>query len=87
MDYHRQSCHVTIIIYNPSTATKAGYFNSLNQVLHGINAKPRPHFGKYFNISAKEILDVYPKYPDFVRIREELDPNGIFLNDMLAAIF
>lgn len=87
MNFQRQSCHITVIIYNPSTKARAGYFSSLYHVLRDIGTKPRPHFGKYFNMTVRELQDVYPKYSDFVRVRKEFDPNDVFLNDMLAAIF
>ena len=66
---------------------KTGFFGSLHQVLRDMDAKPRPHFGKHFNISAWELKDVYPKYSDFQRIREKLDPSAIFLNRMLGELF
>lgn len=88
MNYQRESCHLTVIIYNPSDQIKRGYFNSLHQVLRNMNAKPRPHFGKFLlNITAKELQEIYPKYPDFRHLRAKLDPSGVFLNEMLAKLF
>lgn len=87
LDYHRQSCHITIIIYNPSAEAKKGYFTSLYEVLRDMGSRPRPHFGKYFNISVKDLTDAYPKYLDFRHVRSKLDPNDVFLNEVLADIF
>ena len=87
MNYQRFSCHITIIIYNPSAKTKAGYFSSLHQSLREIGVKPRPHFGKFLNISVQDLQEVYPKYSDFVQVRRELDPKDMFLNDMLGGLF
>ena len=87
LNYQRQSCHLTVIIYNPSDQMKRGYFNSLHQALRDMNAKPRPHFGKFLNITAKELQEIYPKYPDFKHLRTTLDPSGVFLNVMLEKLF
>jgi L-gulonolactone oxidase len=34
-------------------------------------------------MSAREFEERYPKFNDFKKLREELDPNGIFLNAYL----
>ena len=86
-DYGRQSCHITVIIYNPSEQTKEGYFDSLHREMQEMGLKPRPHFGKYFNLSVEELDNIYPKYSDFKIARKRLDPGGLFLNDMLSELF
>ena len=30
---------------------------------------------------------MYPRYPDFLAIRNEFDPDGVFLNDLLRQLF
>ena len=87
MNYNRHSCHITVIIYNPSESVKEGYFNSLYQEMWDMGLKPRPHFGKYYKLSPKDLQDIYPKYADFKRVRSKLDPKGMFLNSMLAEQF
>ena len=44
----------------------------------------RPHWGKLHSKTKNELLDLYPHFDDFNKIRERLDPKGIFLNDHLA---
>ncbi len=87
MDYQRDSCHITTIIYNPSEEDKAGYFNSVFQILLEKDLKPRLHFGKYINLDLEELINLYPRMSDFKEVRSMLDPKGIFLNKMLEESF
>ena len=47
----------------------------------------RPHWGKHHFMSRGRIEKLFPRYEDFRRLRREIDPNGIFLNDHLRALF
>lgn len=87
MNYKRQSCHITVIIYNPSAAFKNIFFSSLYEAIHSLGAKPRPHFGKYFNLTVEEMADLYPKFMDFKQVRMRLDPSARFVNSLLAELF
>jgi xylitol oxidase len=43
----------------------------------------RPHWGKVFHADAATIAHLYPRYSDFVRLLERLDPRGAFRNPWL----
>jgi alditol oxidase len=43
----------------------------------------RPHWGKLFTAEAADLAPLYPRLPDFRRMRDELDPDGTFVNDWL----
>ncbi|HEX4009053.1 MAG TPA: D-arabinono-1,4-lactone oxidase [Solirubrobacteraceae bacterium] len=43
----------------------------------------RPHWGKVFTAGAADIAPLYPRMDDFRRLRDRLDPNGLFDNDWL----
>lgn len=43
----------------------------------------RPHWGKIHTLAAKEFAARYDRFDDFKRIRQEMDPDGRFLNDHL----
>ena len=34
----------------------------------------RPHWGKLHSMSAASLRDLYPKWDDFMRVRQQLDP-------------
>jgi alditol oxidase len=43
----------------------------------------RPHWGKVFTARADTIAPLYPRMAGFLRLREDLDPNGRFVNAWL----
>lgn len=49
--------------------------------------KGRAHWGKLHFITADRANRLYPRFNDFVEMRREFDPKGIFLNDHTRALF
>jgi FAD-linked oxidoreductase len=47
----------------------------------------RPHWGKMHSLGARELAPLYPRWDDFQRLREQLDPNGVFMNPLLQRLF
>jgi FAD/FMN-containing dehydrogenase len=47
----------------------------------------RPHWGKHHFMSAARLEKLFPRYDAFRKIRREVDPGGIFLNDHLRGLF
>lgn len=47
----------------------------------------RPHWGKMHSLTAKQLRPLYPKWDDFMKIRERLDPERKFLNPYLETLF
>ena len=47
----------------------------------------RPHWGKWHSLGHSELRALYPKFDDFTRLRQELDPAGRLLNPHLAKLF
>ncbi|GGR47434.1 L-gulonolactone oxidase [Nocardioides luteus] len=43
----------------------------------------RPHWGKMHRLDASALREVYPRFDDFVALRDRLDPTGIFANPYL----
>jgi FAD/FMN-containing dehydrogenase len=46
----------------------------------------RPHWGKVHTRRAGDLAALYPRWGDFVALRRELDPHGVFLNDHLRSL-
>ncbi len=44
----------------------------------------RPHWGKMHTLDAAILRERYPKFDDFVALRDRLDPERLFQNDYLA---
>lgn len=47
----------------------------------------RPHWGKMHSLTHAELKLLYPKWDDFMRLRERLDPGKKFLNPYLNTLF
>lgn len=47
----------------------------------------RPHWGKLNDFSKAEFQNAYPKWKDFIEVRNTCDPEGKLLNDYLRKIF
>ncbi len=57
------------------------YFSDMEAIMRKYEG--RPHWAKMHNMNQEDLRNLYPKLPDFLAIREELDPNGMFMNDYL----
>lgn len=47
----------------------------------------RPHWGKMHYLTTEQVRSAYPKLDVFLRIRRQLDPEGIFLNNHFRKLF
>lgn len=85
-NFGRDSCQITIIIYNPSQAVLLDYFTSLCESLSKFAA--RAHWAKYLcDMGRPQLEEIYPKFSEFAKIRERMDPNRIFINKPLEKLF
>lgn len=46
----------------------------------------RPHFGKKIFINNKKMEKIYPNFNHFKKIRQKLDPTGMFINNYIEQI-
>lgn len=46
----------------------------------------RPHWGKMHHLGAAALRERYPRFDDFLRVRAETDPEGVFGNDYLRHV-
>lgn len=47
----------------------------------------RPHWGKIHTLTARELEPLYPRWQDFLKLRAEIDPDGVFINPWLQKLF
>jgi len=80
-NYQRDSCHITLLLYSPSDEVKHKYFNVFHHKMKQFNG--RPHWGKEFNVTITQLNKLYPKLEEFLAVRNQLDPDGIFVNPFL----
>lgn len=81
--YGRDSAYIAIHMYKGMPYQK--FFAEIEKKFRRYNA--RPHWGKLHTRSTDELAAVYPKWDAFQEVRNELDPNGMFLNSYLKKLF
>lgn len=60
------------------------YFRAVEQIATGVGG--RPHWGKLHYRDASSLRNAYPRFDDFVAVRDRLDPQRVFGNDHLARV-
>lgn len=81
--YQRESAYIAVHMYRGMPYRS--YFTHIEQIFRRYDG--RPHWGKMHTRRADELAALYPRWHDFRRLRAELDPQGMFLNDYLRALF
>ena len=46
----------------------------------------RPHWGKLHTRTAADLAPAYPRFGDFLAMRDRLDPDRVFANDHLRTV-
>jgi FAD/FMN-containing dehydrogenase len=59
------------------------FFHACEQVFRRYDG--RPHWGKMHELDGADLAGVHPRWSDWWTARDGLDPDGVFLNDALAA--
>ncbi|MDA8353361.1 MAG: FAD-binding protein [Firmicutes bacterium] len=80
--YQQDSAFVAVHMYKgmPYQA----YFAAMEQIF--LRYGGRPHWGKMHSLEGKDLARRYPRWDDFLRVRQQLDPEGRFLNPYLKRI-
>jgi L-gulonolactone oxidase len=78
----RDSAYVAVHV--PAGTDFRPYFDLVASVLdpHG----GRPHWGKLHNLRAEELRGRYPRFDEFVAVRDRVDPGGLFTNQYLDRV-
>jgi FAD-linked oxidoreductase len=79
----RDSAYIAVHMYRGMPYQE--YFAAIEEIFR--NHAGRPHWGKMHTMTANEAAAAYPRWNDFLRLRAELDPKGIFLNAYLEQLF
>jgi FAD/FMN-containing dehydrogenase len=62
-----------------------GYLRSVDALLADFDA--RVHWGKLHFLTPERLHALYPRAGDFIALRRDIDPDGMFLNDHLRPLF
>ncbi|KAI9272877.1 D-arabinono-1,4-lactone oxidase-domain-containing protein [Phascolomyces articulosus] len=81
--YKTKTCYIGVIMYRPygNPVPYKKYWKAYEDIMrkHG----GRPHWAKAHGQSAEQLNASYPRFRDFLNVREKVDPQGMFLNDYL----
>ncbi|NUP69563.1 MAG: FAD-binding protein [Nonomuraea sp.] len=80
--YGRDSAYVACHIYRPTP--NPAYFEGVEEIMNRLEG--RPHWGKLHTRDAAYLRKVYPRFDDFVALRDRLDPRHVFTNDYLDVV-
>ncbi|MFG1815236.1 D-arabinono-1,4-lactone oxidase [Kribbella sp. NPDC049174] len=81
--YGRDTAYIAIHQYH--RLAHDAYFRAFERIVAGYNA--RPHWGKLHTLTTPDLRTRYPRYNDFLAIRDRLDPNGTFSNPYTRQVF
>ena len=80
--YGRQTGYIAVHRYWRENPTE--YFQAVEQIMTGLDG--RPHWGKMHTLDAAALRSRYPRFDDFVAVRDSLDPGRMFQNAHLARV-
>jgi len=80
--YERESFYLAFHTHH--AAEHRAYFALLEPILRA--AGGRPHWGKIHSQDAASLAERYPRFGEFVALRDRLDPGRVFANDYLRRV-
>jgi len=83
MAYGRPTAFIAIHVYHRIPHEE--YFHAVEEIMTA--ARGRPHWGKLHTRDAGYLESVYPRFADFQRLRDDLDPGRRFANPYTKQIF
>ncbi|MFI7061481.1 D-arabinono-1,4-lactone oxidase [Kribbella sp. NPDC050124] len=81
--YGRDTAYIAIHQYHRLDHTD--YFRAFERIVADYDG--RPHWGKLHTLTADELRPRYPRFDDFLAVRDRLDPNGAFSNPYTRQVF
>ncbi len=81
--YQRESAYLAVHMYKGMPYQE--YFDAAEEIF--LAHEGRPHWGKMHSLSAAQLAPRYPRWDEFMKIRQRMDPDGVFLNPYLEKLF
>jgi FAD-linked oxidoreductase len=75
--YGRQAGYIAVHRYYREDPTE--YFEAVEAIMRAHDG--RPHWGKMHTRTADDLRPAYPRFDDFLAVRDRLDPERLFQND------
>lgn len=80
--YQRDTGYIAVHRYWREDPT--AYFEAVEQIMLAFGG--RPHWGKIHTLDAPQLRQRYPRFDDFVALRDRLDPERLFHNTYLERV-
>ena len=80
--YGRETCYIAVHLYRGMDYQ--AYFRAVEEIMMSFDG--RPHWGKLHFRDAHSLSKTYPRWGDFIDVRNKLDPDGRFRNDYLDRV-
>ena len=81
--YGRETAYVAIHQFH--RLPHEAYFAAFERI--AVEAGGRPHWGKLHTLDAEELRARYPRFDDFLAVRDRLDPRRVFANAYTEQVF
>lgn len=81
--YGRDSAYLAVHVFKGMEFKP--FFNDVEDIMRHYQA--RPHWGKVHSRKAEELAHLYPRFSEFVSMRDRLDPGRTFANKYTDQIF
>lgn len=75
---------VAISVHQNASLPYQDYFDDIESILRAHDG--RPHWGKKHSLQGCALASLYPRWTDFMKLRRELDPHGVFLTEAMARL-
>ncbi|WP_394552649.1 D-arabinono-1,4-lactone oxidase [Agromyces sp. MMS24-JH15] len=80
--YERETGYIAVHRFFREDPTE--YFQAVEQIM--VERGGRPHWGKMHTRDAEYLRGAYPRFDEFLAVRDELDPRGVLLNPYLERV-
>jgi len=81
--YGRDSAYIAVHVYKGMECEP--FFRDVEDILRAYDA--RPHWGKMHYRDAEELSKLYPRWDEFIALRDQLDPQRTFSNAYSDTVF
>ena len=78
----RDTAYVAVHVYRGTDHRT--YFNAVEALMGSVGG--RPHWGKLHGLDAAVLRERYPRFEEFLAVRDQLDPERRFTNDYLDRV-
>lgn len=79
----RDTCYISCHVFE--RIEKDPYFADVEALM--TNYLGRPHWGKLHTRTATDLAGLYPRWADWLAVRERVDPHRVFANDYTRQVF